>query len=351
MSRIYKKTKSPYYQYEFYIGRIRKRISTGISKRNLAKQIQDDWDVKRAKGDYSFMGRSRSSTNESTQIPEYVTHYKGFLESRKSENTVAIAEGVLKQFQLYLNKEDLYSIDQVKVPHINGYIDWLAVSAKTKKNHLGVISLMFKQAILEGHITQNPCENATLPRIVPMVRHRQLTSKDLKAIFKNSGKWRLYYAILLYTGLRAGDVAMICYENIDVKGKKITQLVRKSRTVHELPLSDILLKEIGSIKGKRGPIFPTLYNENESKLNDRLANPRKCLQSILSAAKLPKATLHSFRHTFNNMLLAEGLEIQDRQSLMTHSSSEVTKIYTHPNAKLAAKYLNKLPNYLNNSKK
>lgn len=93
-------------------------------------------------------------------------------------------------------------------------------------------------------------------------------------------------------------------------------------------------------------MFPTLYIEDDSKRNDRLANPRKYLQKILKDAELPKATLHSFRHTFNNLLLAQGLNLLDRQSLLAHSSSQTTQIYTHPNAELAAEYINELPNYL-----
>jgi len=351
MSRIYKRAKSPYFQYEFYKDGRKKRLSTRVSKRNLAKQIQDDWDLRRAKGDFSFMGNSRNSLIASSQISEYIEHYKGFIESRKSENTVAIAKGVLKQFQVFISEEGVYSIDQIGMEHMNGYIDWLDVSPKTKKNHLGVLSIMFKQAIREKCIFQNPCDDATLPTITHKERHRLLTTKDLKAIFKNCEKWRLYYAILLYTGLRAGDVAMIRYENIDVKGGKITQLVRKSRRVYELPLSNVLLQEIGNIKGKRGPIFPTLYNDNESKLNDRLANPRKFLQQILSKAKRTKATLHSFRVTYNNMLRDQGMSIEDRQILLAHTSSETTKIYTHPNLELAAKHLNNMPDYLNKKAK
>ena len=308
-------------------------------------------DLRRAKGDYSFMGKLRNGSITNSQIPEYVIHYTAFLESRKSENTVAIAKGVLKQFQVFLSEEGVYSIDQIGLEQMNSYIDWLDVSPKTKKNHIGVLSIMFKQAIREKYITQNPCDEATLPKIIHEERHRLLTTKDLKVIFKNGGKWRLYYAILLYTGLRAGDVAMIRYENIDTKGGKITQLIRKSRRIHKLPLSDVLLKEIGNIKGKKGPMFPGLYNENESKLNDRLANPRKFLQRILSEAERAKATLHSFRHTYNNMLRDQGLSIEDRQILLAHTSSETTKIYTHPNMELAYKHLNEMPDYLNKKAK
>jgi len=39
-----------------------------------------------------------------------------------------------------------------------------------------------------------------------------------------------------------------------------------------------------------------------------------------------------------------GLSIEDRQILMAHSSSETTKVYTHPNFELAAEFINRLPN-------
>ena len=58
-----------------------------------------------------------------------------------------------------------------------------------------------------------------------------------------------------------------------------------------------------------------------------------------------KATLHSFRHTFNHELAKLGLSIGDRQILLTHASSETTKLYTHPNFELASKYINMIPKF------
>ena len=40
-----------------------------------------------------------------------------------------------------------------------------------------------------------------------------------------------------------------------------------------------------------------------------------------------------------------GLSIEDRQALLAHSSSETTKIYTHPNFDLALKFVNRLPDF------
>ena len=351
MSKIYKRKGSPFYWYETYIRGRRVRKSTRVSKKTLATRIQDEWDIMKAKGDYSFIGRNSDSILSNGLTSSYITTYLAFLENRKSENTHAIAKGVFKKFQEYLAEDGTQMMDDINVSHIDGYIDWLTIASKTKKNHLGVISIMFKQAVREGIVSQNPCDLATLPKIIHKERHRMLDSDDIELIIEKSGKWKLYYAFLLYTGLRAGDVAMLSYESLDINGKSITQLIRKVRKVYQLPLADVLIDEIGNIEGKVGPIFPTLYNENESKLNDRLANPRKFMQKILSDAERPKATLHSFRHAFNNLLLAQGLAIQDRQTLLAHSSSDTTKIYTHPNAEVAANYINQLPNYLTSTPK
>ena len=83
------------------------------------------------------------------------------------------------------------------------------------------------------------------------------------------------------------------------------------------------------------------------KRNDLYAKPRKYLQKILKKNNRDKATLHSFRVTFNCILRNNGLEIEDRQKLLAHSSSATTKIYTHPNPDLARVHINKIPSYFN----
>ena len=64
---------------------------------------------------------------------------------------------------------------------------------------------------------------------------------------------------------------------------------------------------------------------------------------ILELNGQPKATLHSFRTTFNNTLRDLGLELADRQILLAHASSDSTKVYTHPNLQVAQSWVNKLP--------
>ena len=91
------------------------------------------------------------------------------------------------------------------------------------------------------------------------------------------------------------------------------------------------------------PLFPSLYAITERKIKNNLPKPRKFLQKILKENGRPKGDLHSFRTTYNNILRDLGLTMDDRRILLAHSSSETTKIYTHPNFELARKFVNKIP--------
>ena len=108
------------------------------------------------------------------------------------------------------------------------------------------------------------------------------------------------------------------------------------------PLADKLRAHIPADMSSRQPLFPKLYATNEKRLNQNLSKPRKHMQQLLAAAYRPKATLHSFRHTFNTKLRDLGMSIEDRRVLLSHATSSVTKIYTHPNLEVAKEFINRL---------
>jgi len=342
MSTLYKRKNSPYFWWTTYYKGRKLYKSTGLTQKHLAKKVQNQWDLNIALGEFNFLGRIGHTV---IRVSDYIRQYLNFLEERKSINTLLITKGVLSKFQTFLEIKNVRMLGDISVTVLDEYINWLKCAPKTKKNHIGIISLMLEQAIKEDVIHANNAKRATLPRILKKERHRLLEPIDLEIIFRNAGGWHLYYSLLNLTGLRAGDVAKLCYGNIDYKKKAIVSFIRKSRRIHELPLAESLIRLISSKETDSTPLFPGIYSESERKLNDNLLKPRSYLQTLLEANGRPKATLHSFRVTFNNTLRDMGLSIEDRQILLTHSSSETTKIYTHPNFELAAEYVNKLPVY------
>ena len=345
MSSLYKRCDSRYYWYTTEIKGRRLRKSTRMSQRHLAKKVQQDWDLKIALGDKSFLGQLSSSSG---QLSVFLEDYIKFLDKRKSRKTVITARGILQRFHTYLKEKKVNMMNDITVKVVNGYLDALNLAPKTKKNHLIEIRLMLNQAVKEDVLKDNPARHASLPRMEKSDLHRLLNDIDLEIIFCSDSKWDLYFRFLYHTGLRAGDVSNLTYGNIDRERKVITQFIRKSRRIHEFPLADDLLDRLDP--GLEGPVFPALYSKSEATLNGKLTKPRKYLQEILKLNGRPKATLHSFRRTFNNVLRDLGLSIEDRQVLLAHASSETTKIYTNPNLELARQHVNKIPKFQNVTK-
>ena len=346
MSRLYKR--GPYFWWEAYYKGRRFQRSTKMTRKDLAKKITDQWDMNLVLDDTSFLNLKNQSPIDTQS---YFKDYLIFVEKRKSEKTLEVTMGVLKKFESFLESKSIKQLDEITVRVMDDYINFLDNAPKTKKNYLGIISIMLKQAIKEGVISNNPALNATLPKMVKNnEQNRMLEPIDLEIIFSSAGQWFDYYQFLYHTGLRAGDIALLTHGNINRKKKAIVSFVRKTRQIHEFPIADHLIDLLPSGCEDNTPLFPNMFADTEKRLNWKLKAPRLHMQSMLRLNGRPKATLHSFRTTFNNVLRNLGLAIGDRQILLGHASSETTKVYTHPNFKLASEYVNKIPVYGNDPK-
>ena len=340
MSTLYKRKKSPYWVYASSFRGKRLRISTGMRQKIHAQKVQCEWDMKLFKGDISF---TKDTIQMQNDIDAFMDEYLK-VRRRVSNNTANTASSVLKRFKCFLKDRGIRSIAEINIKVLDDYIDHLDTAPKTKHNHMKELKIMFERAVIENLLDKNPALHVTLPKVEKNDRHRLLCPQDLQIIFEGAGSYKLYYEFLYHTGLRAGDVAMLTYKNIDFKRSAIVSMVRKSRRIHEFPLAKALLIQLDP-KEATGPLFPSLYAETDRKLNDKLKKPRLYMQELLKAKARPKATLHSFRTTFNNTLRDLGLEMEDRRVLLAHSSSETTKIYTHPNLDLAKMWVDKMPIY------
>ncbi len=340
MSSIHKRKDSPYWQWKTYYKGRKLVKSTRQTQKSLAKKVQNKWDTMLIDDDLSFLG-PKYSKNYKTD--EFLLKYLKFIEINRTRNTFVITQGVLNRFNDYLKENKVYEIKEISVEDVELYLSCLDLSNKTKKNHLNIISLMLKKAMIWGNIEKNVTDFVDKPKIEEVIKFRNLEAEDLQIIFRDNGDWQLYFDFLYYTGLRAGDVARLKYSSIDFEKRQITTRIKKSRKIYRFPLADSLIEKLDSKEDPNEPIFPSLYSEHEVRLNHNISKPRKYMVALLNVYGQKKATLHSFRVTFNNIIRDMGYGIEDRQKLLAHATSNVTKIYTHPNEKLAKEIVNKIP--------
>ena len=229
---------------------------------------------------------------------------------------------------------------------------------------------MLDAAIDDGLIYKNVGLKVKLP---PKYKEekRPLTDAEKKAISKTefTDKEKTFIYILLYCGIRRGEVLALSKSDIDKSNKELN--IRNSVTfdhgkavlksypktysgIRTLPipedLKEVLWPYLDQLKGmylfemerKPGIMTKSSYDKFWGKIFDKInlsAGGTKDIKAIQGLSA------HVFRHNYATMLYYAGVDIKDAQRLLGHSNIKLTlDIYTHldKNKSTASEKLSKI---------
>lgn len=149
------------------------------------------------------------------------------------------------------------------------------------------------------------------------------------------------FKIILYQGLRIGEMLGLTVDDIDLKNKKIninkafTQSGEFTHTKNEqsmriIPIFDRTLPIIMKYLNKKGRLFEISYN-----------TANKIMKKMANEINMPQITTHDLRHTF--ITNCKNLNVPEHviQALVGHEiGSKVTsEVYTHYNLEDNIKHL------------
>lgn len=148
-----------------------------------------------------------------------------------------------------------------------------------------------------------------------------------------SPRQKLYFGLLLYTGMRPIELEALKWEKIDLQEDIITVEGRtKNSEWREIPIHGNLMKLLEAMEDKTGYVVKPDQNY------------RRTFRSIIKKAGLPKeVTPYSLRHSFATaMLKSSGGNLRLVQVLLGHSDIRTTTIYTRIMNDLAKEEVKKL---------
>ena len=207
---------------------------------------------------------------------------------------------------------------------------------------LVLISEALQSAYEDGLIPSNPAASKRLTNPAKGKKVRDaLTAEQYRSIREKVGTLNLaderrLLALLLYTGMRRGEVLGLRWEDIDFNKKLIhvkrsVTLVTNQPSVGEtktdsgkrlIPLDEQLVELLkplctkGYVIGGKEPVTDMVF--------------RRLYRNIEKQIDIFGATPHIFRHTYITMLAKSGLDLKTIQRISGHANISTTlNIYTH----------------------
>ena len=276
---------------------------------------------------------SNNSLNDKLNVFNAYMIRKGY-----SKNTIDAYMG-------HLNRYLIYSNNYIDVDVINEYVALLLYKYQCSHSYANQLVSAIKlycrhtKGLSLGDIItlDRPKKEKKLPRV--------LTVDQIKKLFTATTNLKHLTAMkLAYSaGLRVSEVANLKLEDIDSEQMVIHIKQAKGKKDRMVPLSKKLLVDLRDYYKLYQPKVWLFENTVGNHLSTRTFQKSYVKYKTIANIKTP-SSFHSLRHSFATHLLEAGVNLRYIQTILGHSSSRTTEIYTHISTKHFKTLINPLDN-------
>lgn len=248
-------------------------------------------------------------------------------ELRYSEKTIKLYTGLFEEFINYYPTFDIKTIDE---PMIIKFLRYLVTERKisiTYQNQSINAIKFYYEKVLGGqrkfYFIDRPKKEKALPSV--------LSTEEVKAIL-NATENIKHKAILMTiysAGLRISEAISLKIKDIDSERMQIRIEQAKGKKDRYTLLSE---KNLQVLRSYFKEYRPQIWLFEGLKLGEQYST--RSIQNIFHASVqkagiIKDVSVHTLRHSFATHLLENGTDIRYIQSLLGHSCSKTTEIYTH----------------------
>lgn len=235
------------------------------------------------------------------------------------------------------------------------------LSGKTLLNYHRLISSVLETAVKWQVIFSNPCKRVNSPK-AERKEARYLDEKQamqiLDALESEPLKYRAMFTLLLYSGMRRGEICGLSWLDIDFK-TGIIDINKSSLYLPGMGIFDDQTKNTSSMRSikipsfvisllqelrieqmqemfKQGSAWKGARDKNEKVFTQADGKPiHPCsvtdwFDKFLQRHDLPRVSVHSLRHTNATLLIASGVDLRTVSKRLGHAQMTTTaNIYTH----------------------
>jgi len=212
-------------------------------------------------------------------------------------------------------------VSGIKTFDMQSVVDERGASYYTKRDIKLLMHLMWKYAIQNDFCAKNYAEFIELP---PLEKPKKdaFTSAEIESLWDDyqSNEFTGYVLIMIYTGMRYGEIAQIEKQNVHLEEQYMIGGIKTDAGKNRmLPINNKIL-----------PIVKRLYMKCHSKLlemsEDRF---RKLYKDMISRTKIRPLSPHCCRHTFITLMTQANTNVAIMKETAGHKNYSTTLEYTH----------------------
>ncbi len=250
------------------------------------------------------------------------------------------------QDNLRLAKKNFHGLmlDQITQQRIELFLNTWRVGGRTKNIMLSILRLVFQKAVDWRYLAKSPAIGIRRWK-EDCHGSRALTMTELANLLRVSKPWEEnIITVMVYSGLRPGEVSQLKFENIDWENKQLRILATKTGKRRSIPLCQELEKTLehlkswwpnpqyGSQEGME-EYLPRTSEQGQYVFCRHDGSPsnsfRRSLKGALERAGIVGVSPHGLRKTFCSLLARQKVHPKVAQQLMGHSDIRLTMdVYT-----------------------
>ena len=219
-------------------------------------------------------------------------------------------------------------IADIRLFELQELFDGMTTSWSFKNGCKSVLNMIFDFALKNEFIDSNRISFIEIGKKEKVIDRRIFTKKEIETLWENLDSKHCYIVlILIYTGMRIGELLNLKNEDIDLHNSCLT--IRESKTdagVRIIPISSKIFNLFVANMVKDQEYF--VKGDTTNQLSYSTFKPR--FQKLLKSLNIEPHTIHDTRHTFATLLNNANANQSAITKLIGHSDFSITEnVYTH----------------------
>lgn len=315
-----------------------KRISLKTKNKKEAEKLFKEIKLKYLRGEFNLENK-----NIRRNLADVINEYIDYIDKVREKSTKERYLYSLTRFLEIVGDKKLY---EVSVKDIELFVVERQERVKpvTINMDLRHLKAFFNKLVEWKYINESPVKVKPLKVDKNFVRF--LTKEEIENLFEviKSEKFRVLFALYIYTGRRRNEILELKLEDIDMKNNLLKYYNKKKKLYNYIPIVKPLQR-----------ILYDYIKDNYLKIVDKQGGYLFRLDSNYVTRKFKEYfkainkedfRLHDLRHSFASYLVSKNISLRIIQKLLDHSEISTTEIYSHVNKELEKRVLDEAFNDL-----